>query len=97
MLGHCHSSLGIKVPKDFVKSHRGPNSLLQFRVCFEREGAGGETRGAGFTEGKGKAQREGGKNVVWRAAPRAEWLFYPGSGFLKAGRPSVWGGLEWRG
>ena len=59
---------GNQVPKDFVKSHRGPNSLLQFRVCWD-------WWGAGFTEGKGKAQREGGKNVVWGAAPRAEWLF----------------------
>lgn len=67
------------------------------RLGIELEAAGGETREAGFTEEKGKAQREGGKNVVWGAAPRAQWLSYPGSGFLKAGRPSVWGGLEWRG
>lgn len=38
VLGHCHSSLGIKVPKEFVKSRPWPNSLLQSRICSECEG-----------------------------------------------------------
>lgn len=88
VLGHCHSSLGIKVPMEFVKSHPRPNSLLQSRICSECEGlaARPEGRAQGW-DVEGTEKR--GKDVVWGAAPPtpAGGGVLSWEGALKAERP----------
>jgi hypothetical protein len=59
VLGHCHSSLGIKIPEEFVKSHSWFKSLLQSHTSFVLR-TGWKPRKAGLRR-DGEGPRNGGR------------------------------------
>lgn len=90
VLGHCHSSLGIKVPKEFVKSHPWPNSLLQSRIYSECEwlaaSPGGRAQGWDVEGTEERGKKWFGELPL---QPRVEVVSYPRRVCCESWEPEV--------